>query len=181
MRNRRLLLAFTVAGGLAALISEDRYGERLDDLETRVVRLENLAGIPTPTQEPLAGEDGADGQDGEDGQDGNVSVSSGSSSSSSSQSSNTNNAYSASYSSNGDQAREFEISNAGTYHLTAHASAGGFSARIETSDGDMVEGFSVEVDDAGTVSVSAQLTPGEYVLLVESASQWTVIITSMGD
>jgi hypothetical protein len=107
-------------------------------------------------------------------------VSSGSSSSSSSQSSNTNNAYSASYSSNGDRTQEFEISNVGTYHLTAHASAG-FSARIETSDGAVVDGFPVEIDDAGTVNVSAQLAPGEYVLRVESASQWTVIITSMGD
>ncbi len=176
-----LMLALTVAGGLAALVSEDRYGERLDDLEMRVVRLEQLAGIPTPTPTEESGTavDGTDGEDGQDGEDGNVSVSSGSSSISSSQSSGTS-SYSASYSSNGDGMQEFEISTGGTYYVTAQASAG-FSAWIETADGDVIDGFPVEVDDAGTLSVVAELEPGEYVLRVESASQWTVIITSMGD
>jgi len=176
-----LMLVLTVAGGMAALVSEDRYGERLDELEKRVVRLEQLAGIPTPTptEGSSTGMDGADGADGQDGEDGSVSVSSGSSSSSSSQSSGTS-SYSASYSSNGDGMREFDISNGGTYYLTAQASAG-FSAWIETSDGDVIDGFPVESDDDGTLSVSAELEPGEYVLRVESASQWTVIITSLGD
>lgn len=167
-----LMLALTVAGGLAALVSEDRYGERLDDLETRVVRLEQLAGIPTPTPTAESGT----GMDGADGEDGDVSVSS---SSSSSQSSGTN-FYSASYSSNGDGMQEFEISTGGTYSMTAQASAP-FSVWIETADGDVIDGFPVEVDDDGTLSVVAELEPGEYVLRVESASQWTVLITSMGD
>jgi hypothetical protein len=170
-----LMLVLTVAGGMAALVSEDRNGERLDDLETRVVRLEQLAGIPTST--PTEGS--STGMDGADGEDGNVMVSSGSSSVSSSQSSGTS-SYSASYSSNGDGMQEFEISFGGTYYLTAHAGAG-FSASIETADGEVIDGFPVESDDDGTLSVSAELVQGAYVLRVESESQWTVIITSMGD
>ena len=146
---------------------DDSYDDRLDDLETRVSRLEAEVGIATAE---------TTGQT-----DATVTTSpSGSSSSSSSSSSNqqSSSSYSSSWSSAGDKDQSFEISGGGTYHLTAQASAP-MSVSIETANGDPVPGFTLETGADGNITGSGELQPGNYVLHVEASSRWVVILTSI--
>ncbi|MDQ4045055.1 MAG: hypothetical protein M3173_06370 [Chloroflexota bacterium] len=191
MRNRLLISSTSMAiivaitGAITAGIVDDRYEERLDELEARVARLEEEVGISPDEdldvedhQAEQDEEDEQSAQDGKDGEDGqsNVVISGSSSSSSSSVQSNSN-SYTATYSSNGDEVMPFEIDDAGTYRVTASAGAS-FEMRIETADGESIPVFELKSETGETVTASGHLEPDAYILDVSSDSTWSVIVTS---
>lgn len=151
---------------------EDHYDERIDELEDRVARLEAEVGISSPSP-------ASSGTAGEDGESGSVNISSSSQSSSSSIQSDSN-SYTASYSSSGDMVVPFDIDDGGQYSLTVQASSP-VTLWIESEEGQEVAGFSLEAGGEEPLSVTESLEPGDYVLHVEASSQWSVIISSVGD
>lgn len=155
-----LLLIVTAVATVTPGAADDADEQRLDDLETRVAALETrVAEIADPTS-------GASSS-----QQNNVTSSS---------SSSSNNSYTASYSGNGDRQLEVEIENAGTYQVTATTTSE-FSAVLLDEAGDVVPDFSIETDDAETVTISGRLEPGTHVLQVSAASTWNVTIILLGD
>jgi hypothetical protein len=171
-----LTLTAVIAAALAAGIVGDDYEERLDSLEARVERLEAEVGIDSST--PIVGE--GNGQDGEDGEI-NISNNSSSSTSSSSSSSSSSiqsgsGSFTATYSANADRIVPLELDNGGTYRLTAQASAD-MTIAVENEGGDAIPDLSFDVDGEETASGTAELDPGNYVLRVESSSDWVVIVT----
>ena len=166
-----LLVTVGVLGVAATGVTDDRYDARLDDLETRVAALETQVAGPARSSQGEAGvsEPGVSSL----GQQGEAGVSSQISSSSQS----TTGTYSASYSSNGDRMIPFEIDDSGTYHMTVHVSSAAM-VRIVADDGESVPAFEVLSNEASTATRTGELEPGDYVLEVESTSNWTVVITS---
>lgn len=155
-----LLLIVTAVATVTPGAADDADDQRLGDLETRVAALETrVAEIAEPTS-------GASSS-----QQNNVTSSS---------SNSSNDSYTASYSGNGDRDLEVEIENAGTYQVTATATSA-FSAVLVDESGDVLPGFSIETDDAETVTISRRLAPGAYVLQVSATSTWNVTIILLAD
>jgi hypothetical protein len=170
MRGKLLFTAAVLILGFAVVVSLDSPGEaednndqRISDLETRVAALEASVFGATP-------EAGSS--------DGNRNSSS-SSSSSTTTTENGSNSFTATYSGTGDREIELEIDDAGTYQMTATTTSA-FTAVLENEDDEPVSGFSVETDGAQTVTVSADLEPGTYLLRVSAPESWSVSIVSLG-
>ena len=165
------LVAAAIVGSSTSGNAEGAYDQRLSELETRVAVLEAEVGI--------SGETSQTNQTSQTSQQSNVSTSS-SQSSVSTSINQTGDTYSASFTASGDSLVPFEIDSAGTYDLIANASSP-FTLRVETKDGEPVQDFVLESNEAGTLTSSAHLEPGEYVLDVSTDSQWNVTLTSFGD
>lgn len=164
-----LLLIVTALAVITPGVADDNDDQRLDDLETRVAALETrVAGASTPSASASSSQQ-------------NDSSSSSSSSNSSSvgnesnQSNSTNSSFTATYSGNGDRQVEIEIDTAGTYEFTATVTSA-FSADLVNEKADVVPEFTIEATDAGTVTRSAALEPGVYVLNVSATSTWNAVL-----
>lgn len=160
-----ILLVFTIILTTTSGGAEDTYDQRISNLETRVAALETEVAMPTPRSSSN--------------QQTNVTNSS-SNSSVSSSNQGDNSSYSASFSANGDKDFPFEVTHAGTYELTVNARSG-LSAGIMKAGGDLVPGFSLASDKEGTLTQSARLEPGKYVLHVQASSPWNAIIVLTGN
>ena len=162
------LVAAAIIGSSTSGNAEGAYDQRLSELETRVAVLEAEVGISGETS-----------QTNQTSQQSNVSTSS-SQSSVSTSINQSGDAYSASFTASGDSLVPFEIDSSGTYDLIANASSP-LTLRVETKDGEPVQDFVLESNEAGTLTSAAYLEPGEYVLDVSTDSQWNVTLTSFGD
>jgi len=171
-----MMITAAIAAALTVGVVEHDYDDRLEALETRVARLEAEVGIGSATPEAGVTVEAS----GEEGEDGSVSVSSSNSSStmSSSSSSSTtvqrgSSSFTATIASTGDQEVVQSIESAGIYRLTVQAK-GELSVTVSRDGGNEVGDLSLAADGEETVSGTAVLEPGTYVIRVESETPWTV-------
>lgn len=162
-----MILVFAIVMTTTSGGAKDTYDQRINDLETRVAALETQAAMSSQ-------------KSGSNQQTNVTNSSSNSSVSSSDQGSTNSSSYTASFSANGDKELAVKIKNAGTYQLTVYAGSG-FSAEIQTGDGNPLTDFSLASDKEGTLIRSAHLEPGNYILHVKASSMWNATIIRTGN